>query len=70
MALRLGRGGALDSLGLVNLIVAVEQVIETATGQSITLADERALSQKNSPFANIGSLAVYIQTLLNEPPHG
>ena len=45
-----GDNSQLDSLALVSLIVAVEQNIEDEFGISITLADERAMSQENSPL--------------------
>lgn len=61
-----GRGGKLDSLGLVNLIVLVEEKTLDAFDAQISLADERAISQKNSPFRTIQSLAEYIQVLLKE----
>ena len=61
-----GKNGVLDSLGLVNLIVAVEQAVEDRFDCSITLADERALSQENSPFATVRSLAEYLSLLLHE----
>ena len=48
-----GRFAKLDSLGLVNLIVATEEKIEIELEETITLADERAMSQKNSPFRTI-----------------
>lgn len=54
----------LDSLGLVSFIMATEQKIEEELGVSITLADERAMSQKNSPFRTVGTLADYIYLLL------
>jgi acyl carrier protein len=44
-----GRPGKLDSLGLVSLIVTVEQNIHDEFGTDVTLADDRALSQRNSP---------------------
>ena len=59
-----GELGVLDSLGLVNLIVAVEQAVEDEFDESITLADEKAVSQKNSPFRTVGSLIEYVETLL------
>ena len=61
-----GKDGKLDSLALVNLIVAIEQNIEDEFDVSITIADERAMSQKYSPFRTIGSLADYIEMLLKE----
>ena len=61
-----GNDSRLDSLGLVNLIVAVEQNIEDDFDVNITIADERAMSQKRSPFRTIGILADYIDRLLKE----
>jgi acyl carrier protein len=61
-----GDAGLLDSVGLVSLIVAIEQEIENDLGVSIVLADERAMSQKHSPFRSIGALADYAATLLSE----
>ena len=61
-----GGNSNLDSLGLINLIVAVEQNIEDEFDVTITLADERAMSQENSPFRTVGSLADYIELLLEE----
>ena len=56
-----GKDGKLDSLGLVNLLVIMEQNIEDEFDVIITIADERALSQKRSPFRTIGTLADYIE---------
>ena len=61
-----GRAGRLDSLGLVNLIVEIEQKAEKEFGVTVTLADERAMSQKSSPFRTVANLANYISLLLEE----
>jgi acyl carrier protein len=61
-----GSSSELDSLGLVNFIVAAEQRIEAGFGQSIVLADDRALSHEPSPFRTIGALADYVEVLLRE----
>lgn len=61
-----GAGGLLDSLGLVRLIADIEEEIYQKTNQTITLADEKAMSQKNSPFKSIISLSDYIEKLLTE----
>jgi len=53
--------GVLDSLGLVNLIVAVEEQIESRLNTTVTLADEKAISQRNSPFRTVSTLVEYIQ---------
>ena len=61
-----GRESRLDSLGLVNFIVALEQAVEEATGITVDLSDGRALAQQNSPFRTIGTLASYVEQLLTE----
>ena len=65
-----GHSGQLDSLGLVNFVVAAEQRIEEEFGRPVVLADERAMSQSKSPFRTIESLADYICRLLGEDVHG
>jgi acyl carrier protein len=62
----LGQGGGLDSLGIVNLIVAVEENINETFDLDLTLADERALSQESSPFSSVKSLLDYVFLLLDE----
>src|SRR5688500_9257302 len=61
-----GVEGALDSLSLVSLIVAVEQGIGDEFGTTVPLADERAMSAKNSPFRSVDTLADYAHGLLAE----
>jgi acyl carrier protein len=62
----LGKESKLDSFGLVNLIIVVEEKLYEKFERSITLADERAMSQERSPFRSVESLAEYAFTLLNE----
>ncbi len=61
-----GKDGKLDSLALVNFIVAVEDIIDDETDISLTIADEKAMSQSNSPFQSIDRLADYITQLIRE----
>lgn len=61
-----GKSGQLDSLGLVSLIVEVEQNIQDEFGAEITLADERAMSQEHSPFKSVRALSDYVALLLAE----
>lgn len=58
--------GGLDSLGIINLITAIEQTIQEDLGATITLANETALSSQESPFRTVGALIGYIHSLLNE----
>ena len=62
----LGKESLLDSLTLVRLIINVEQNINEEYDVAITIADERAMSQKNSPFRTIGTLGQYIAGLIEE----
>ena len=64
-----GKGGSLDSLDLVNLVVSIEHNIEDSFDTSIVLANEDAMSKKNSPFRTIDTLADYIAELLNQEPN-
>ncbi len=61
-----GQSGILDSMGLVSMIVAVEQDIEDEFDAQVTIADAKAMSQKNSPFKTVGSLTQYIMSLIEE----
>tara|TARA_B100000519_G_C14257620_1_gene445835 strand:+ start:1901 stop:2200 length:300 start_codon:yes stop_codon:yes gene_type:complete len=61
-----GKGGSLDSLGLVNLLILLEQQLDDELNVNITIADEKAMSQKRSPFATVSSLTSYIDTILKE----
>lgn len=62
-----GRSDALfDSVGLVSFLIELEEKIYDEFGKNITLADEKAMSQKTSPFINIKTLTKYIQKCLNE----
>ena len=61
-----GSSSELDSLGLVNFIVAAEQKIEQAFGKSLVLADDRALSHEPNPFGSVRALADYVEVLLKE----
>lgn len=54
-----GKDGVLDSMGLVTLIVALEQAIEDRFETSVALADEKALSQSKSPYRSVARLAEY-----------
>ncbi len=51
-----GNDGALDSMALVNLIADIEDAVSEHFDASIALADEKAMSAKNSPYRNVRSL--------------
>lgn len=61
-----GGDAPLDSLGLVSLIVEIEEALESELGISFVLADEKAMSRRTSPFSRIVYLVDYIEELLNK----
>lgn len=61
-----GEKSVLDSMGLVYLITDIEERISDEFEKDIVLADEKAMSQKTSPFRDVETLAKYIQNLLEE----
>jgi len=63
----LGPAGAVDSLGLVRLVMIVERQVEDDFGVPVSLTDEKAMSQRNSPFRSVGALIEYIAAQLGEP---
>lgn len=61
-----GDSSPLDSIALVTLIVKVEQDIEDKFNVPIILANEKAMSRRNSPFLSIGTLTNYTLELVKE----
>jgi hypothetical protein len=55
-----GNDAVLDSLGVVQLIVEVERRVEEGHGVSVTLANDKAMSARNSPFRTVGVLADHV----------
>lgn len=66
----LGSSGKLESVNLVNLLVAIEENIEETFGIPISITDERAVSEKNSPFRTVETLCNFVLNLLDEKQNG
>lgn len=66
-AVLFGTNAVLDSLGLVNVVVAVEEKLLDTFGRDVWLTDERALTQAESPYRTVETLSRYIVLLLEEP---
>jgi len=65
-ALVFGPGSPLDSLGLVGLLVDIEDALRDE-GHEVSLSDSRAMSQSRSPFRSVPTLVTYIDELLTSP---
>lgn len=61
-----GREGGLDSLSLVNLIVALERHMESRFGKAVSLSSPEVLLAENTPFASVQTLASYLTSLVQE----
>ena len=59
-------GEILDSMGIVFLVTDLESVISEELNVYISLADERAMSQRTSPYRTVKTLAKYVQALVEE----
>jgi acyl carrier protein len=60
-----GPDSPLDSLGLLSLLLDVEEALHSA-GCPVMLSDDRAMSQRRSPFRTVASLVEYIGTVVRE----
>jgi hypothetical protein len=58
-----GPDSSLDSMGLVVLLIDIEEALHAA-GVDVTLSDEKAVSRTRSPFRSVPALVVYISGLL------
>lgn len=61
-----GPESPLDSMGIVNLAVGLEEKIEEEYDVSVSLTDEKAMSRKTSPFRTIGTLAEFVEEQIKE----
>ena len=65
----IGAGAVHDSLGLVTAVLEIEQRLADEHDLVVVLADERAMSQKHSPFRSVGALTDYVLRLAAENTH-
>lgn len=61
----IGPDATLDSLGLINLTLAVEESVNESFYSDISLTDEDLIGDESGPFQTLRTLADYISTLLN-----
>jgi acyl carrier protein len=61
-----GQESGLDSIGLANLIITVEESVYNTFKTRIDLTNENVFSLNENPFRNVNSLAEYIVALINE----
>ncbi|GAA0442025.1 hypothetical protein ACFQ2B_35015 [Streptomyces stramineus] len=61
-----GDNGVFDSMQLVNFLTQVEEAVEDAYDEEISLTSEKAVSQRVSPFSRVSRLIEFIEAELVE----
>ncbi len=56
----MGDGGALDSLGIANFLVAMEEDLERSFGASVALSDQDLLGLFEEPTVTVRSFAAFV----------
>jgi len=56
----MGPESAIDSLGVVLLIVAIEQKVSQALGRTVVLTNNMLMSAEENPFKTLGALRDHI----------
>ena len=64
----LGSEQGMDSLMFVNLIIALEEQIQTNLGKSVVLVDENSMSLEEGPFRTVATLAAYVEKVVGRQP--
>ena len=61
-----GADADLSSIEQVRFIILVEDKVEEIFEVRLRIVNDQAMSQKNSPFKTLGSLANFVDTLLGD----
>ena len=59
-----GPSGSLDSLGIINLVIALEERASEVLGASVQLLDDTVFIDANGPFRCVDSLARHLEMQL------
>lgn len=62
-----GPSGILDSLGIVNLILAIEERASDALGRPLQLLGDTSFVDTDGPFRTIGAIADHLESLAGQP---
>ncbi|MGP1470666.1 MAG: acyl carrier protein [Schwartzia sp. (in: firmicutes)] len=62
-AVLFGSDGVLESIDFVSLILDLEEALTEELQTEVSLMNEKALSEKNSPFRTVGTLAAYVRSI-------
>ena len=65
-----GGDSPLDSSAVVSMIVDLESRLKEDFDFQVSITDERAMSQKKSPFGDVPSMVDYLNILYQESQNG
>jgi hypothetical protein len=63
-----GAAGSLDSLGIVNFVMTLEEKTAELLGRPVQLFDETTLAEENGPFRTVGRLTSYLASVPDSLP--
>ncbi len=63
-AILYGTGGALDSLGLVDLVMRIQEAVLDEYDVAVAVANEEVLTSEESPFRTVETLVQHLDGLL------
>jgi len=61
----LGGEKGVDSLTFVNLVVAIEERVQKKLKKSVVLVDEDSMALQEQPFRTVGTLASYVEQVVD-----
>lgn len=62
----LGSASGVDSLAFVNLVVAIEQEVESRLKKTLVLVTEETMTSGEHPFLTVGTLAKHLSHRLKQ----
>jgi acyl carrier protein len=64
----LGQGSRLDSLGLINLLSTLEQILGEELGREVVIVSEEALGRGSLAISTVGALIDYVCEVTEQCP--
>ena len=61
-----GDESMLDSMALVSMVLDIEERLEEELELTISLLDEKAFSQDQSPFRNVATMVTFVKNSIEE----
>ena len=63
-----GAGGSLDSLGIINFVLALEEHASDALGRPVQLLNAEVLAAEDTPFRTVDTLATHLIAAVTVAP--